>query len=264
MVLQFALALFLITAQEPSNTETVQSPLEVLKTKHVAVPVHINGKGPVRLVFDTGSPITFVRAGAAQKIGLITKKQAEGFSLGGLRTMVQAKSVAVESAEVKDLNVVILDHPTIGVIGQFTGGLDGILGFSFFSRFKTVIDYVAGTISFTPNGYVPEEVFGSVMRRVLLGSSDQKVLAPAAIWGLVLDNARGGGVLVKKVLRGSAAESAGLRDGDRIMTVDDRWTDSIHEIYQAAAGVPAGESAVVSIMRGHDKLELTVTPVKGI
>jgi len=258
-IFQLALGLLLLSTQE-----TVQAPLEVLKTKHAAVPVRINGKGPLRLVFDTGSPITFVRAGAAEKIGLISKKQAEGFSLGGLRTMVQAKTVEVEGAAAKDLNVVILDHPTIGVIGQFTGELDGILGFSFFSRFRTVIDYVAGTISFTPNDYATEEVFGSVMRRVLLGTPDQKVLAPPAVWGLVVDNAKGSGVLVKRVLRGSAAESAGLRDGDRIMTLDDRWTDSVHEIYQAAAGIPAGESVTVSILRGHDKLELTVTPVKGI
>src|SRR5688572_12083391 len=103
VIVQVVLGILFITAQETdrryktdgspigdvrrtsSAVETVQAPLEVLKTKHAAVPVRINGKGPLRLVFDTGSPITFVRASAAEKIGLITKKQAEGFSLGGLR-----------------------------------------------------------------------------------------------------------------------------------------------------------------------------------
>ena len=44
--------------------------------------------------------------------------------------MVQAKSVGVGGAEAKDLNVVILDHPTIEFLGQFTGGLDGSLDFN--------------------------------------------------------------------------------------------------------------------------------------
>ena len=260
-----ALVIALLIAQETSATSSRQGVLEVLKTRHVATSVRINGKDPVRLVFDTGSPITFVRAGAARRIGLIDDKTARGFSLGGLRTMVKAKSVEAGGAEVKDLNVVILDHPTIELIGRFTGGVDGILGFSFFSRFRTVIDYVAETISFTPNDYVPEEVFGSVMRRVFLGLPDEKVIAPSGLWGMAIDNAPGGkGVLVKEVFPGTPADSAGLRAGDRILTIDDRWTNGVQECYQAAAGVPAGESVVLAVERGHDQLNLNVTPVKGI
>ena len=258
----FALILMLAFAQ--NGAPSSDGALELLKTRHIAVPVKINGKGPVRLVFDTGSPITFVRAGAAQQIGLISEKTAKGFSLGGLRTMVQAKTVESAGAEAKDLNVVIMDHPTVDLIGQFTGGLDGILGFSFFARFRTVIDYAAGTISFEPNGYSPEEVFGGIMRRVFLGVPDEKVLAPPALWGVRIDNAPGGGVLITGVHDGSAAESAGLKKGDIITSLDDRWTDSVHELYQAASGVPAGESASVKVKRGSETLEIAITPRKGI
>jgi hypothetical protein len=258
---QLAASLLLALMQEPP---TYTAPLEVLKTRHAAVQVMVNGKGPVRLVLDTGSPITFVRAGAALRTGLISEAEATGYSLGGLRTMKQVNSVSVAGAEVKDLSVIILDHPTIELIGRFTGGLDGILGFSFFSRFRTVIDYVAGTVSFTPTDYAPEEVLGSIMRRVFLGNAD-RVIAPPALWGMAIDGVlEGRGVVIKKVYRGGPAESAGLREGDRILTLDDRWTDSVHELYQAAAGVPAGETVSVLIQRGHDRLELHVTPVKGI
>src|SRR5262245_42098709 len=48
-------------------------PFELLASKHMAVNVTINGKGPYRLIFDTGAPITLLSNKAAQEAGVLPK-----------------------------------------------------------------------------------------------------------------------------------------------------------------------------------------------
>ena len=39
-----------------SDTAAKTVPFELLKTRHIVVSIKINGKGPYRVIFDTGSP----------------------------------------------------------------------------------------------------------------------------------------------------------------------------------------------------------------
>ena len=54
----------LARAETPPKSETtakpVTVPFELLKSGHMAVQVNVNGKGPYRLIFDTGAPITLL------------------------------------------------------------------------------------------------------------------------------------------------------------------------------------------------------------
>ncbi len=72
------------------------------------------------------------------------------------------------------------------------------------------------------------------------------------------------GVDVKSVVPGSAADKAGLKRGDRLLTLDGRWTDSIEDLYEAAGFVKAGTKVVVRIKRGGKEMDLEVTPVSGM
>ena len=72
------------------------------------------------------------------------------------------------------------------------------------------------------------------------------------------------GVTVTTVLPGSAADSAGLKSGDRLLTLDSRWTDSLADLFTAAGYVEPGKSAVVVVKRGDKKLELKVKPAAGL
>ena len=62
----------------------------------------------------------------------------------------------------------------------------------------------------------------------------------------------------------SAAAKAGLKTGDRLLTLDDRWTDSLADCYLAASYVMPGTEAIVKIKRNREELELTVKPYIGI
>jgi S1-C subfamily serine protease len=104
------------------------------------------------------------------------------------------------------------------------------------------------------------------MMAALLAGGAPKVLAAAGQWGLVAAKEVGddeAGVDVKAVVPGSAAAVAGLKKGDRLLTLDGRWTDSLADLYAAAGYVKAGTSAVVRLKRGGKEMELTVKPPAG-
>jgi S1-C subfamily serine protease len=107
----------------------------------------------------------------------------------------------------------------------------------------------------------------SMFQLVAGGPQPPRVLAPAGQWGLVGHKPTGddeAGVLVKTVLSGSAAADAGLQAGDRILTVDGRWTDSLIDLHDAASFVKPGSAVPISINRAGKDLELKLTPKPGL
>ena len=61
------------------------------------------------------------------------------------------KSLEVGDLKAKDVPVIVLDHPTLKAIGTFLGKpLDGIIGFTFFARYRTTIDYQAKQMTLEP------------------------------------------------------------------------------------------------------------------
>jgi hypothetical protein len=249
------------TAQE----KTVTVPLTTLKTRHIVVPVRINGQGPFRLALDTGSPITFVSNRVARKLKLLEAETAASPLLMGIRGQTPVKSFAVGGARTADFEVLILDHPVIELLSQVDGPVDGIVGYSFFGRFRTTIDYAAGKVTFTPVKYAPKNVMRTIMSQLVRTGPEVKVQAPAALWGLAVDKQdEADGVRVTQVYAGSAAAAAGLRVGDRILTIDGRWTETITDTYDILAEVKVGQAVPVVALRDGAKIEITVKPRAGL
>jgi len=69
---------------------------------------------------------------------------------------------------------------------------------------------------------------------------------------------------VKEVFAGSAAADAGLKAGDRLLTLDGRWTDSVVDTFTAAGLVKPGRAAVVVVKRDGKEVKLTVKPAAGL
>lgn len=254
------------TAGSALASETITVPLTLLKTCHAVVPVTINGKGPFRLVLDTGSPVTFVSNPAARRAGLITEKTAQTPALMGLRGAVTAKTFSVGNVNLSDFNLLVLDHPIIGLIAQVDGPVDGIVGFTFFARFRTVIDYAAGQVTFTPAAYQPADVVQMLTARLMQRGPEVRVQRSAALWGLRVEKENSDeaeGVRVSRIYTDSAAEEAGLRVGDRILAIDGRWTDSVPEAYEVLAQVRPGQEVAVEVLRGGQVLSVRVRPRTG-
>ncbi len=248
-------------ASKPSAT-TVS--LEVLKTRHLAVQVKINDQGPFRMVLDTGSPLTFVSTDLARRLGIAAGGSGDN-PVFGMRFGVKLRSVALGEATVRDLPVMVLDHPTVEMLAQVNGPLEGIVGLNVLSRFRSTIDYEAGELMLTPVDYQPRDVVANLMGQLMARESGKTYVSPAALWGVVVEKPdTKAGVRVARVYEGSPAAAAGLRLGDRILTVDRRWTDTVTDCLDAASLAAAGRSVPVHILRAGAPRDLVVKPAVGL
>src|SRR5262249_8894004 len=96
-------------AEAPAKPVTV--PFEVLPTGHMAVQVKINGKGPYRLLFDTGAPTTLFNNRIANDSGLLKDKKGGGFALFGNQGEVKVDKLEVGDVAVEGMKAVVMDHP---------------------------------------------------------------------------------------------------------------------------------------------------------
>jgi PDZ domain-containing protein/aspartyl protease len=252
---------------EKSKTKAVV-PFEMLPTNHMLVQARINDKGPYRLIFDLGAPVTLLGNRVSEAAGVVKANAPRSF-LFGMRGEAEVDKLQVGELTVAKLPVIVLDHPVLKALEDATGRrIDGLMGFTFFARYKTTIDYHAHQMTFEPIDYqirdllkeLPERLMGPKVAR-------HRVLAPASIWGLRLGEPTGGldsrGVPIVKIHDGSPAALAGFKPGDVLITVDGRWATSIADVYRAAADVEPGRKVDVVIHRDGKEMTLAVTLADG-
>ncbi|HTU19750.1 MAG TPA: PDZ domain-containing protein [Gemmataceae bacterium] len=246
-------------------------PFELLKSGHMAVKIKVNGKGPYRVIFDTGAPINLLNNKLAQEAGLLKDAPKSVLPFVGSIAEVKVKELQVGTEKAADQPAIVMDHPLVELMSKKLGALYGIVGFPFFARYKMTIDYQAETLTLMPSAYKPPNVMRSLESTLLQlmtsGSQTAKLLLPAAQWGLTArkkaedDEA---GVDIKEVLEGSAAAEAGLKVGDRLLTIDGRWTDTLTDLYEIASHLKPGVTVPVAILRDGKKMELKVKPRAGL
>jgi len=263
-------------AAEPAP---VSVPFEILQkgellSGHIAVQIKINGKGPYRFIFDTGAPVNLLSTRVMKEADLVGPNLKRPKNVSPLSA---AQQILVDKMELgglvaTDQPAVVLDHPTIRMMAEAFGPLDGLVGFPLFARHRTTIDYQARKITFAANGYEPGDVVQNILTTMLSrmrGGKDEpvKILAPAAQWGMRLDATKvdddASGVTVSDVFPGSAAARAGMKVGDRLLTIDGRWTDSAADCFRAAGAVKPGQTVDLAVRRDGKQLTLRVTPVAG-
>jgi S1-C subfamily serine protease len=164
----------------------------------------------------------------------------------------------------------VMDHPTVALLSRLLGPVEGLVGFPFFSRYRMTIDYQARELTLTPSGYKPQDTVDDALKfaEAMVEESKRgpRILAPAAQWGFVPTKEKTDedpGVKIETVFADSAAAAAGLKVGDRLLTLDGRWTDSVTDTYEAARHVKAGTATQLVVQRGDRKVELKITPRSG-
>ena len=262
-----ALALPLGADSAPKKVVPVVVPFELLASGHMAVKVKANGKGPFLLIFDTGAPMSLVNNKLAKEAGLLEGVKKPAFTMFGSMGEVKIKTLQVGDASANDISAIVMDHPTVGLLAErLDKPICGLVGFPFFARFKMTIDYEKKTMTLVPSGYKPQDGM-QAMTMLLLTGVGKRHLAPAAQWGVMASKEAGDskdGVEIESVVPGSAADKAGLKRGDRLLTLDGRWTDTLADLYEAAGYVKAGTTVEVKVKRGDKELSVKVSPVKGL
>jgi Aspartyl protease/PDZ domain len=244
-------------------------PFEILKTKHMAVQIKVNGKGPYRVIFDTGAPITLVN----NKIAKEAELKPSGAGAGGLPLFGMRGGSTVKTLELGDLKaentaVIIMDHPALKAVSQVLGPVDGIVGFPFFARYRVELDYQAMTMSFQPSGFEPPDVLAGLMTMMTNAKARPKrVFAPNSLFGFSVSKEKEDeepGVNVTGVVADSPAATAGLKTGDRLLILDASWTDSVEDCYRAAAGVTPDQGVKAKLKRGEKEMEIVIKPAAGL
>jgi hypothetical protein len=261
----FALALVAaVSARAAAQPKSITVPFDTIKTQHMVVDVKINGKGPYRLIFDTGAPDSLVNTKLAKEAGILPKNfNPSPFALFGSPDQLKHKIKTLDFGDLKaeELSVMVLDHPLVAAFSNVLGPIDGIVGSTFFARYKMTIDYQKKEMTFTPNDYHPPNAMDNMMKMLFASKKERdkvRMLVPGALFGFRVNKEakdEDPGVTVKEVLEDSPAAKAGLKAGDRLLTLDGRWTDTINDCYFAASRVHAGATVPVTVRRdGKDTM----------
>ena len=252
-----------VAVAEKAKLATV--PFEMLDSNHMVVNAKINGKGPFRLVFDLGAPITLLGNKTAEASGVVKPDAPKSF-LFSMRGEGKVDGLDVGDLKAKDIPVIVFDHPVLKALSGFLGRpLDGIIGFTFFARYKTTIDYQAKVMTFEPVDYEVRDLMKDLPNR-LAGPKRAKdvMLTPLGLWGLTVAKSNdGGGVKVTSVTLNSPASEAGLKPGDLLTTLDGRWTSSVADVFAAASVIAPGQAVEAVVVREGKSLTIKVTPRAG-
>ena len=254
-------------AAVPSTTQPAVAPFELLDSGHIAVMAAINGKGPYRFVLDTGAPMTLINEKVAKLSGIMGPKFHRPFfaPLGNLGPQ-KVDSIDISGGHQDHMIAQVWNHPTVDLIAREEGPLEGIIGFPFFAKFRCVIDYRRRTIAMTPSPFQPVDT-QERLQSSLTTRHGVPTIEPAVSLGLRVakGDAAAPGVTVTAVLADGPAAAAGVKVDDRLLTLDGRWTESVDDVYKAAAAVDAAATGVaVTVSRGGTVSTIRVPVRHGI
>jgi len=223
-------------AKAEPDPKAITVPFEMSGSNHMFVKVHLNGKGPYRFLYDTGSPGVVVSPKLVQAVNKAA--MIETLEMGGLKA--------------EKVPVVALTPPNFG-----GGATDGIIGFPLIARYRTTMDFKSNKIIFSPGSYEPPFVTWAVMTAK---PPRQPEPAPSAedTWGIVVEKGDGKpGITLKKVLPATPAHALGLRSGDRLLVFDDTWTDTVLDVDWATSKAGLGPGVGAKVLRDGKEVNLS-------
>ncbi|MGH7630186.1 MAG: aspartyl protease family protein [Gemmatimonadales bacterium] len=116
-----------------------------METGRAAVDVMVNGRGPFRLLVETGSPVTILTEPAARHLGL-ARSPHDSTAMTG---MVRLDSIRIGAARLDGLNALVFD--------RLPGPADGLLGLNGFQDLLVTLDYPARTLRLASGSLSPTD-----------------------------------------------------------------------------------------------------------
>ncbi|MBX9680446.1 MAG: PDZ domain-containing protein [Gemmataceae bacterium] len=256
-----------VVADDPVKPAKVA--FQTLPTQHMMVQITVNGKGPYRVIFDTGAPVTLLSNKVAREAGVFPKNYKPGFALFGSAGQFKVKQLEMGDLKVENIDAMVMDHPTVGALAAAVGPIEGIVGFNVFAKFRSTLDYQAKEMTFIPTSFVPANMMEKMMESMLSSKNAKgkaKVLAPGGLLGVrpMKDSAdMESGITLEHVYADSPAAKAGLKSGDRLLTLDHRWTDSVSDLFIALSKADVTATLPLEVLRDGKSVKLEVKLAAG-
>jgi hypothetical protein len=242
-------------------------PIEVIRSGHIAIRARINGHGPYRFIFDTGAPSLVISEQVARDARILpTDFQKPFFTPLGNLGNYDVKSIALGRATQPNLTANIWNHPTVEILSRSFGRFEGLIGFPFFAHYQITIDYKTKTMTLVPCTFQPQDTQEKMTAR-LTDPAPAKIWAATESLGIKISKAKtdeAAGVIIESVLPGSPAETAGFTPGDRLLTLDGRWTDTIDDCYAALSAVDTPRQIPATVLHNGRELKMPVKVTPGI
>jgi Aspartyl protease len=169
-----ALAEILVEAREPRFV----APTRRDQIGRIWAPVFINGRGPFRLVLDTGASHSGVTAMVALALGIPTD-QSPPVILRGVTGFATVPTIRVDTLSVGDVAV---DSPLLPIVPDAMGGAEGILGSEGLTNKRIFIDFRHDRITIA---YSRGERAGSDFVRIPFRSLNGQLIVVDAMVGQV-------------------------------------------------------------------------------
>jgi predicted aspartyl protease len=130
----------IVSAPEPRYV----APTQRDRIGRIWAPVYIDGKGPFRLVLDTGANRSVVTYQTAQRLGKLVDPSSATVQLHGVTGTARVPTIKIDSLEVGDL---LLNSRTMPVVHDVFGGAEGALGTEGLADKRIFIDFKNDSIS---------------------------------------------------------------------------------------------------------------------
>ena len=212
------------------------SPTKLDRIGRIVAPVTINGKGPFRLVIDTGASHSTISPALAELLGL-TPQAEPGIWVNGITGAALLPSVQIERLEVGRISV---ENSRVPVVwGSVMANTDGILGVASFKTERLFVDFKWNRVSIIEGGH---RAAPAGFQRIPFTRLDD---------GLIVVPAKVGGVSVKAIIDTGAQRTLGnfaLREALRT----DRGRGKlllVTNVYGATTESKTGEVHIVPSIR---------------
>jgi hypothetical protein len=265
-----------VRADDPPKTEAKshEVPYRLTVPKHVLVRAKINGKGPFNFILDTGAPALFVATKVCRKLGIEPDRRGWGvfnkFEIEGGVVLNKLKGRVEDPFQLEGMN-------GLGLAGA---ELHGIIGYDVLARHRMEIDFTRDKMVWTPLDYTPAppqgmggrggaagglEVVGTMMKMLgsFVGAKATPDVTPRGFLGLEVADGEDNPV-VKAVLEKGPAARAGLKVGDVITRFAGRRVSDRDDIVRLSKKLPASTEVKVTVKRGDDTKELSLTTAEGL
>jgi len=235
-------------AAPPETATLFASPTRMDRIGRILVPVSINGRGPFRMLVDTGAAQSTLSPALAHELGLDSGQSPKMIRVNGITGTADLPSVSIGRLQCGEFVIENVQVPV--VLAPIMADADGILGLAGLQRERLVVDFQRDRVSLEKSRAVLNDYY--------------RVSAKRLSGGLFSVPVRIGGVKATAIIDTGSQRTLGnvaLRDALNAKHPD--LVSHLTDVYGATTEVSSGEMLLTPAISMGEVTMANVTVVYG-